>query len=60
VSSRAVSFLHINDNTDISLDTEIQDSSDSASTLSQAMISRQQLLLADVEQACQTFEAALS
>jgi hypothetical protein len=60
VSSRAVSFLHISDTTDISLDTEIQDSSDSANTLSQAMVSRQQLLLADIEQACQKFEAALS
>ena len=60
MSSRAVSFLHISDTTHISLETEIQDSSDSASTLSQAMISRQQLLLPDVEKACQTFEAALS
>jgi hypothetical protein len=60
VRSRSISFLYISDSIDFPLDTEIQDSSDSAITLSQAMVSRQQLLLADVEQACQKFEAALS
>jgi hypothetical protein len=42
------------------LDTELHDSSESASTLSQAMVSRQHLLLADVEQTCEKFNTELS
>ncbi|KAF4626102.1 hypothetical protein G7Y89_g12058 [Cudoniella acicularis] len=42
------------------LDTELQNSSESASTLSRAMMSRSHLLLADVEQACEKFETDLN
>jgi hypothetical protein len=42
------------------LDTELGEFSDSTATLSQALTSRKQLLIADVEDGCQKFEASLS
>jgi hypothetical protein len=45
---------------DHGLDTELQDFSSSTATLSQALMSRQHLLIADVEEVCEKFEASLS
>jgi len=48
------------DNAIESIETELQDSSDSVDTLCQTLESHERLLLADLEQACEKFEAELS